>query len=144
MLRPVKARPPQIAWFIGLQCAGLALGAVKLLLNWRHLIALGSVLLLVLTFCFTIAILSFLIWKVSEGKNWARITVLVFFLIGALSFAFTLRSEFARSVDLASISIVQVAVQACSLILVFTSPANQWFRGSPQTPQPRARGGPPR
>ena len=132
----MEARPPQISWFIGLQCAGLALAALKLRIDWGHLKSLASVDKLIFTNCSTIAILAFLIWKVSAGRNWARITLLVFFLIGVLPFAFILRREFVRSVGLASISIVQMAVQASSLVVVFTSSANVWFRSQARQPVP--------
>jgi len=36
ILRRVKTRPRQITVFIGLQCASLALGAVKLPMDWSH------------------------------------------------------------------------------------------------------------
>jgi tryptophan-rich sensory protein len=96
----------------------------------------ASVASLVFILFFTIAIVAFLIWKVAKGRNWARITLLVFFLIGVLPFAFTVRSELARSVSLAAVSIAQAVSQAFSLMLVFTNPANEWFRGvSAKTPQ---------
>jgi len=80
---------------------------------------------------FTIAIVAFLIWKVSQGRNWARITVLVFFVIGLLPSYFIVRSELGRSTSLGVFSILQAALQAYSLMLVFTTPAKQWFRGIP-------------
>ena len=131
---PVEARPRQIEWFVVLQCASLALGALKLPLNWTHLIGRASVVSLVFVLGFTTALIGFLTWKVTQGRNWARITLLVLFLIGVLPFVYNVRSELARSVGLATISIVQAALQGLSLALVFTSPVNEWFRGVPAKP----------
>jgi len=124
----VQAKPRQIEWFVGLQCLGFALSAPKIALNWKHLTAQGSVGSLVVTLFLTIAIIVFLIWKITQRKNWARITLLVFFLMGLVPFAFNVRSELSRSVSLAAVSIVQAALQASSLAVVFTNPANMWFR----------------
>jgi hypothetical protein len=125
----VEAKPRQIKWFVVLQCASLGLGALKLPINWTHLTGRASVVSLVFVLGFTTALIGFLTWKVTQGRNWARITLLVLFLIGVLPFAYNVRSEFARSVSLATISIVQAALQGLSLALVFTSPVKECFRG---------------
>src|SRR6266581_3531132 len=110
ILRRVKMRPRQIVVFIGLQCGSLALGAVKLPMDWSHLRTHGSVASILFILLFTIAIVAFLIWKVSRGRNWARITLLVFFVIGLLPFYFTVRSELGRSTSLGMFSILQAAL----------------------------------
>jgi hypothetical protein len=91
ILRPrqVSGPPRQIKWFVGLQAVSLAfpwwhwswcgthLGREGLL----HFITVRirvSVLLVIL------AIQAFLIWKVWMGKNWARLTLLAWFLLGCI------------------------------------------------------------
>jgi phosphatidylserine synthase len=132
----VNTKPRQIKWFIGLQCLALAVSPLVLYLNWAHT-RLQSAVVSIGVLLFITALLALLIWRASQGKNWARITLLVLFLIGLLPFAFTVRSEFSRSVGLASLSVLQAALQGASLVILFTRPVNPWFRRAPQ-PSPQS------
>jgi hypothetical protein len=83
---------------------------------------------------------TFVIWlvigfKISQGRNWARITFLVLSLIGLVLFlislpfyVFYVRAEFGRSPILPVLSVLQGAFQVTGILLAFTPPANDWFR----------------
>ena len=77
---------------------------------------------------FTSATYCLLLWKISEGKNWARIVFLVLFVLGVVPYLFVLRSEFPRSPLLGTMSILQAGIQGWGLFLLFTGPGNAWFR----------------
>ncbi len=121
-------RPAAIGWATGLLWASLAIGVVKTPLNWAYFTSRTSAAFTICTAIFTFAILGFLIWKLGQGRNWARIVFLVLFLFGIVPYLFVVRSEFARSLASGTLSIVQFVPQAVGLFLIFTSPGKQWFQ----------------
>ncbi|HKU69868.1 MAG TPA: hypothetical protein VJQ51_03430 [Burkholderiales bacterium] len=68
-----------------------------------------------------------LIFKISSGRNWARITFLVLFLVGLLVGVPGLMAEFQRVPLLALVSVVASVMQLWAVILLFTSPGKGWF-----------------
>jgi hypothetical protein len=62
------------------------------------------------------------------GRNWARIVFLVLFVIGALPYFAVLAEMFARPKLTASLSVIQLLLQAAAMVLVFTRPGSAWFR----------------
>nr|WP_314838585.1 hypothetical protein [uncultured Flavobacterium sp.] len=75
----------------------------------------------------TIAILAFFGFKIGEGKNWARITFLVLFIIGIISFPFSLLNEFKMSPIIGIASVIQMLIQLYILIILFTGESKEWF-----------------
>jgi hypothetical protein len=128
MLSRMKPKPPEISRAISLLWASLAVGLVKTPMQWAYLTAQASIAFTGFILVFTLAILSFLILKIGQGRNWARIVFLVFSGLGFLPFLFVLRSEFARSPALGTFSVLQVGLQVFALFLVFTSPGKEWFQ----------------
>jgi len=108
--------------------ASLALGIVTSLLDRRFLGSVAApgftVGILVVVFGLT----AWLVVKISAGRNWARITFLVLFLVGAVPYALNLVAMFDRSVLTGAVSAIQFALQLCALYLIFTGPGAGWFR----------------
>lgn len=82
---------------------------------------------------FNIAFFMLLIWKVSEGRNWARITWLVVFMGGCcLVLLFALlsrvyRAEVFRSPFSVVVFVVQASIQFYATVLLCTSKGRAWF-----------------
>ena len=127
MLSRMKPKPPEIGRATSLLWASLAVGLVKTPMQWANLTARASIAFTGFILVFTLAIISFLILKIDQGRNWARIVFLVFSGLGFLPFLFVLRSEFARSPALGTFSVLQVGLQVFALFLIFTSPGKEWF-----------------
>jgi hypothetical protein len=72
--------------------------------------------------------MAFLIFKISTGKNWARITYLVLFIIGMLPAVPVILGEFSRLPVVGALSLAQVGLQLFALVLLFTKPGSGWFR----------------
>ena len=123
LLKPVAVRRA-----IGLLWASLAIGALKTPLDWAYLTSRASVAFNAFVIIFTFAITAFFIWKIGQGRNWARIIFLVLFLLGVVPFVFIVRSEFARSPASGLLSSVQSGLQAVAFFLIFTSPGKEWFQ----------------
>ncbi len=75
-----------------------------------------------------LAFLFFLFYKVSQGKNWARIVFLVFSLLGFIPAFGILASELKFSAVYGSVSIVQTLLQMLGLVLLFIKPASLYFK----------------
>ena len=81
-LTPQSQKPASVSSAIKLLYATLAIGALRSVLEWSHqtqAVSSGFVLFVML---FTFAFLVWLIYKIDRGRNWARITFLVFFILG--------------------------------------------------------------
>jgi hypothetical protein len=106
----------------------LGVGGLKTALDWPHLQAMSrSTTFLVCTMVFTFAVLALLYWNVGQGRNWARITLLVLFIIGVVPALLILRSDFQRSAVIAILGAIQTLFQIYALWLVFTVPGRNWF-----------------
>lgn len=80
-----------------------------------------------LSLAFGLLILSFLTWKISKGRNWARITLLVLVVVGMAPFIYFLPLQLKRSLFWSTVMIAQSLLQWYALFLVFTSPGKHWF-----------------
>jgi len=78
-----------------------------------------------------LAVRGFLVWKIWTGKNWARLTMIGWFLYSYIHY-FTQLASGATPIQVALslkvVSIVLAILQAFSLALLFTGPAKEWFR----------------
>lgn len=78
-------------------------------------------------------LISFLVVKLSAGKNWARIVFLTQFLVGVLpaQAAMVKGLPMPPTVEAISLvgalSLISFSLQAYALYLVFTKPGNIWF-----------------
>lgn len=75
----------------------------------------------------TILLIGFLGFKIGKGKNWARITLLVFFALGLIAFPFIVINEFHMNPIIGIISLIQAAIQLYVLIILFTGVSKNWF-----------------
>jgi hypothetical protein len=128
MLRHMATKPREVKWAISLMLAALAIGPITTAMDWSYLKSLGPIQRLVLNQVFTLLLLSYFIWKVSQGRNWARVTLLVLFLLGLPFYFFYVRAEFGRSAISAVLSILQTVIQGTGLLLTFVAPAKDWFK----------------
>ena len=120
-------RPLRVSTAVTLLWASLALGIVTSLLDVRFLTSVAApgftVGILVVVFLVT----AWLVVKISAGRNWARLTFLVLFLVGAVPYALSLAAMFERRALAGAVSVVQFALQICALYLIFTRPGADWF-----------------
>ena len=121
-------KPLAVRRAIILLWASWAIGIPKTLLDWAQLTSRTSGVFNAFVIISTLAIVAFFIWKIGQGKNWARIVFLVMSLLGVVPFLFVVRSEFARSPASGLLSTVQCGIQAIAFLLLFTSPGKEWFR----------------
>ena len=131
ILHAMDERPRQVKWFLGLQILATGL-SVFLVVAVRNDIGWEVGLLHLVSFMLVyVAIRGFLIWKVWKGKNWARLTLLAWFLSTYIQYFIQLKfgaTPIQIEPGLKTLIIVVAVLQAISLALLFTHPANEWFR----------------
>jgi hypothetical protein len=129
-------KPRAVALAVSLLWASIAIGFAKIPLDFQSLAAMPSPGLIWSIVVLVLAFFCFLILKISSGRNWARITYLVLFLIGLIPALPTLTSEFARAPIVAILSIVQAIMQGYAVFLLFTGPGKTWFQKKAPDPAP--------
>ena len=121
-------RPRTVTMAVNLLWASIAIGLVKIPLDLPALAAMPYPGIVWTVIALVLAFFCLLIWKVSQGRNWARYTYLVFFLIGLIPAIPTLMNELQRSPVLVVISVVQFIMQGYAAFLLFTDPGKSWFQ----------------
>jgi hypothetical protein len=76
-----------------------------------------------------IAIMALIIWKVAQGRDWARLIVLVLTLLGILSSVqfLVVAGEFVRRPVLGAFIVVQTGLRLVAMWWLFTNPGDAWF-----------------
>lgn len=100
-------------------------------MDWRYLKTLGAISTVVFNLVITIAVLSFLVWKVAIGKNWARIIFMVLSVLGLPFGLHFIRAQFGREPAAGILRAIQVVVQITGWRLVFTALGKNWFKTQP-------------
>jgi hypothetical protein len=126
----MMAKPRQVVWATSLLWTSLALGLFTTVLDWSYERSLAPVSKLVSDLALTFLFLSFLIWKISQGRNWARIVYLVLFLFGGVFYFTFAAAAIRRSTAVAFLTILQGVMQFAALVLVFGVPGKDWFKAS--------------
>jgi hypothetical protein len=121
-------KPSQINTSVNLLWASLAIGFVKSIMDMQHLGSQASPAFTNFILISVFAVMALLIVFISKGKNWARITFLVLFILGSLPSIPLVLGEFTRSPVLGAFSLVQIVLQVIALYIVFTKPGAVWFK----------------
>ena len=127
-VQSVAQKPQLVVTAIFLLWASLAIGVVKMLLDFSYLSGVASAAFTNFILIFTFVLIAFLISKISVGRNWARITFLFIFIIGVLPILPIVLGEFSRSAVVGALSVAQIGLQVYALFLLFTLPCSSWFR----------------
>lgn len=121
-------KPVEVTRAVQLLYASLGIGLVKSIVDFGRISSQSSVGLTLFIMLVTFGLLFFFIWKISDGRNWARIVFLVLFLLG-LPFSVPLYlEEFGRNIFLGSLSVIQVLIQLIATYLMFKKSSSLWFR----------------
>ena len=106
----------------------ILIGIGDSILNMSSLSQIASPEFIILNLIFSFAIMFFLIYMVGKGKNWARFTLLVFFIIGVPAYIYSLiYSPIQLPPASVIISIISLVLQISALILLFQKTSSNWF-----------------
>ena len=120
-------KPSQVRNAVRLLLASLAVGILRTAIGVPS--GAGSIVtFVVLVATITIAIVGFLVIKISGGRNWARIAYVVLFLLGLPYSIIVLAQEFAANALVGLVSVIQILLQSIAIVLLFRRASNAWFR----------------
>ena len=70
----------------------------------------------------------FIFIMIGKGRNWARITFLVLFIIGIPFSVLPLMQSLAANPISGLLGIVQTIIQIVAIVFLFQKPSSEWFR----------------
>jgi hypothetical protein len=121
-------KPQAVTAAVNMFWASLAIGLVRMLSKISDFRTPTLIAFVSFVFIITFATVAFLLFKASAGRNWARITMLVLFVVGMPPELRHVLGEFSRSALTAALAVAQCGLQAYALFLLFTKPGSTWFR----------------
>jgi RNA polymerase subunit RPABC4/transcription elongation factor Spt4 len=120
-------KPISIVMAVNLLWISLGLGLLKLIIDYSNLSSMASTQFINIIIFLSFVLLAIFIFNISEGKNWARMTFLIFFIVGLLPYYPIILGELSRSSIIGILSLSQSGLQLISLFLIFTHPGSIWF-----------------
>jgi hypothetical protein len=121
-------KPQNVVLAVNILWASIALGLfAKIFLTGFKTSSTVSPVFVAVVFIFTLAIMALFTVQISAGKNWARITSAVFFALGLLSFPLLIKKMMESPLN-SILFFSQTALQGYAFYLLFTKPANAWFK----------------
>jgi hypothetical protein len=114
-------KPAIITKAIWLMCISLGIVFVSSLwLSFHNLVAAQPGF-------FTLLIMAWLTHKTNQGRNWARITFLVLYILGTIISIPAFLTVSHSIVDI-GIFVIQAILQAAALVMLFAASARPWFK----------------
>ena len=122
-------RPREIKLVVQLAVISYLLGLIVMAISWDYYGQMQSPKATVFGQIFTVAILGLVYWGIYQGRNWGRITWLVFAIIGVigLSMAYPKMAASLPTLPKAQMAI-GFAISLLQLWWMFFSPAKRWFQ----------------
>ena len=128
----MTTKPREVNWAVGLLWASIGMGPLLTAMDWNFLKSHGPVPNLIFNQAFTMALMGFLTWNLSYGRNWARIMLTAMFLLGIPVYFFYFKAAADRSITLVVLSILYALIQGAAILLIFIAPGKYWFKASPR------------
>jgi hypothetical protein len=127
-----KNRPDKVSTAITLLWITIAIGIVSSTINFSASLKVAEasglgLAWLIFTLYFTFLFLAFFIYKIGQGRNWARITFLVLFIIGV---PMTIYSYLTTPIDIFSLllGLASTIMQLVALVFLFQKSSSDWFK----------------
>jgi hypothetical protein len=121
-------RPSQVVLAIKLAVISYLLGLVSIALSWSYYKNLQSPASLFGGQVFAVALITWLYSKIYQGRNWARIVLLVFTIIGLLFVPLSLPLMKTAPLIVKLQTVVGTIISLWIVWLLFFSPGKEWFR----------------
>jgi hypothetical protein len=123
-------KPQQVFIAVALLWVMLLVQVAGLAWSWRfyRLLPMFAIISLSLVTIFWI-LTAGLVAMIERGRNWARYTYLVLYLLGLPFFVIMMFDDVWRAPVFAVSQLVQAALQTIALVFLFLRPSREWFRG---------------
>jgi hypothetical protein len=120
-------RPGEVSRAVQFLASSLAIGLIASIIRLAQRVSGVTMLFALLLVILFFGLLFFLVMKISAGRNWARIIVLILVLFVPFAVPAYLE-ELRRNVLSGTLSIIIVLLQLIGTFLLFTKKSNLWFR----------------
>lgn len=124
---PETPRPAAVTNAVGLFYISLALGVIRAMVDWSTLTQHASAGFNLFVLACTFGLLLLLIHFVNQGRNWARIALLVLFVLGTPFAVLPLLESLGAHPLSGILGVLQVVLQGSGLAMVFSAQARRWF-----------------
>lgn len=122
--RSSQSRPASVNWAIRLLYATLVIGIIRALIVFSQS---GVSLIDILMECLIVGFLWLLVFMIGKRKNWARITFLVFLLIGTPFAVFWMIQELTYQPKSGIVMLLQFTMNVVSVVYLFQKESSSWF-----------------
>jgi hypothetical protein len=121
-------KPSQVRLAVNLVWISFVIGFLTIPFRWNSVQPRPSVPGILTDFFFSFGLLAILLYKISEGRNWARVLFLVLEILGTILIGGVLISGLVHlSRSALAVSVVQGLLQAWACVLLFTRPSGKYF-----------------
>ena len=111
---------------------GVISGVLQMLTHARS-IGVGGVVSRMFTTLVVFVVMAFVVMMVGRGRNWARMALVVLFLVGVLPSIIPLIRFFATHPISGLLGLAQLVLQIAAFVFLFQPDSSQWFRENPAT-----------
>jgi hypothetical protein len=121
-------RPPRVGTAVKLLYITLGIGVLRSIMDASMYTEMASPAFVMLISFFVLGVMGFFIFMIGKGRNWARITFLVFFIISIPFAAFPLMQSVGANPISGRIGIIIIIIQIVALVFLFQKLSSDWFR----------------
>ena len=121
-------RPPRVGTAVILLYITFGIGVLRSIMDASMYAEMASPAFVMLIMFFVLGIMWFFIFMIGKGRNWARITLLVLFIIG-IPFIGLLQWQSSVANPISGLlGIAQIIMLIVALVFLFQKPSSDWFR----------------
>jgi hypothetical protein len=121
-------RPIEVTRAVQLLTSALVIGFIASAIRLRGQVSGTTLVVALLILIVFLTIFFYLIRKISAGRNWARLVLLVLVLLGTPFAIPAYIAEVSRNVVPGTLSIIIIILQVIATVLLFLKNSNRWFR----------------
>jgi hypothetical protein len=121
-------RPRQVGFAIILLYIVLTIGVVRTIADASATVEMTGIAFMLLVLVLVFGTTLTLIMMISNGKNWARITFLILFVLGFVPAILGLLRFASNRPISALLGLAQIILQLIALIFLFQPEPSDWFR----------------
>lgn len=121
-------RPREVARAVQFLTSSLAIGLLNAIFHLAQRTSGAPMIFALLIVIAFFGLLFFLVMKISAGRNWARIILLILVLFGIPFAISAYLEEVRRNVLSGTLSIIVTILQLIGTYFLFTRNSNLWFR----------------
>ena len=121
-------KPSKVSNAVKLLYAAIAIGIVRSSIETTRIAETNSFGSILFVAIFVFGLIWFFIYMIGKGKNWARISFLVLFIIGVPLSILPMIQSLAHSPFSAILGLAQAVIQIVALVFLFQSDSSAWFK----------------